>query len=135
MKNKNKKFDGEYVSNSNIDDADYADEYPDNDECENVHIHTHCHDETCDCGHHHGNRPCVLYDDRDHCIDCGECEMCDLDPTKKCDNCGKCLEEYELPVDEKGFYNFEAKLDMGNMDLEDLYKAYGLDDEDDDTED
>lgn len=33
---------------------------------------------------------CVLYD-RD-CIDCGECEFCDLDPTKICDNCGKCLE-------------------------------------------
>lgn len=32
---------------------------------------------------------CVLYD-RD-CIDCGECEFCDLDPTKICNNCGKCL--------------------------------------------
>ena len=33
---------------------------------------------------------CVLYD-RD-CIGCMECEMCDLDPNKICDNCGKCLE-------------------------------------------
>ena len=33
---------------------------------------------------------CVLYDRE--CIDCGECEMCDLDPTKRCDNCGKCIE-------------------------------------------
>lgn len=32
---------------------------------------------------------CVLYD-RD-CIDCGECEFCDLNPLKICDNCGKCL--------------------------------------------
>lgn len=32
---------------------------------------------------------CVLYD-RD-CIGCGECEFCDLDPLKICDNCGKCL--------------------------------------------
>ncbi len=32
---------------------------------------------------------CVLYD-RD-CIGCGECEFCDLDLTKICDNCGKCL--------------------------------------------
>ena len=32
---------------------------------------------------------CVLYD-RD-CIGCMECEMCDLDPSKVCDNCGKCL--------------------------------------------
>lgn len=37
---------------------------------------------------------CVLYD-RD-CIDCGECEFCDLDPTKLCDNCGKCLLNYNL---------------------------------------
>ena len=33
---------------------------------------------------------CVLYD-RD-CIGCLECEMCDLDPNKICDNCGKCLD-------------------------------------------
>ncbi|MBQ7408380.1 MAG: hypothetical protein IJW13_03815 [Clostridia bacterium] len=32
---------------------------------------------------------CVLYD-RD-CIDCGECDICDLDKNKICDNCGKCL--------------------------------------------
>ena len=33
---------------------------------------------------------CVLYD-RD-CIGCLECETCDLDPSKVCDNCGKCLD-------------------------------------------
>ena len=33
---------------------------------------------------------CVLYD-RD-CIECMECETCDLDPTKICDNCGKCID-------------------------------------------
>ncbi len=32
---------------------------------------------------------CCLYD-RD-CIGCGECDICDLDETKICDNCGKCL--------------------------------------------
>ena len=30
---------------------------------------------------------CVLYDRK--CIECGECDMCDLDPSKICDNCGK----------------------------------------------
>lgn len=34
-------------------------------------------------------KKCVLYD-RD-CIGCGECEMCDLNPLKVCDNCGKCI--------------------------------------------
>ncbi len=33
---------------------------------------------------------CVLYDRK--CIGCGECELCDLDPLKICDNCGKCIE-------------------------------------------
>lgn len=32
---------------------------------------------------------CVLYDRV--CIECGECNMCDLDPMKVCDNCGKCI--------------------------------------------
>ncbi|HEY5584506.1 MAG TPA: hypothetical protein VIK78_08445 [Ruminiclostridium sp.] len=34
---------------------------------------------------------CELYDRE--CINCGECEICDLDPTKHCDDCGRCIEE------------------------------------------
>ncbi len=34
-------------------------------------------------------RRCVLYDRV--CIECGECNLCDLDPSKVCDNCGKCI--------------------------------------------
>lgn len=26
------------------------------------------------------------------CTDCHECDMCDLDPSKVCENCGKCIE-------------------------------------------
>ena len=33
---------------------------------------------------------CVLYERE--CIGCMECETCDLDPNKVCDNCGKCIE-------------------------------------------
>lgn len=33
---------------------------------------------------------CVLYDRV--CVGCGECDYCDLEPDKICDNCGKCLE-------------------------------------------
>ncbi len=33
---------------------------------------------------------CVLYDRI--CINCGECDRCDLNPEKTCDSCGKCLE-------------------------------------------
>ena len=35
-------------------------------------------------------KECVLYDRE--CIGCMECEICDLDPTKICDNCGKCID-------------------------------------------
>lgn len=35
------------------------------------------------------HRPCVLYDRE--CISCGECDRCDLDPEKICDNCMKCV--------------------------------------------
>lgn len=33
---------------------------------------------------------CVLYERK--CIGCRECDRCDLDPDKICDNCGKCLD-------------------------------------------
>ena len=36
-------------------------------------------------------KQCVLYDRE--CIDCGECQRCDLDPDKICDNCMKCVRE------------------------------------------
>lgn len=41
-------------------------------------------------------KECVLYDRA--CTDCGECNYCDLNPFKQCDNCGKCIDsdkEYE----------------------------------------
>ena len=34
-------------------------------------------------------KKCVLYDRE--CIDCGECDRCDLDPEKICDNCMRCV--------------------------------------------
>ena len=37
---------------------------------------------------------CVLYDRE--CIGCLECETCDLDPNKVCDNCGKCIEFHDV---------------------------------------
>jgi len=35
-------------------------------------------------------KECELYDRI--CIKCGECEFCDLDSKKKCNNCNKCLD-------------------------------------------
>ena len=36
------------------------------------------------------DQKCVLYERE--CIGCLECEICDLNPDKICDNCGQCLE-------------------------------------------
>lgn len=60
---------------------------------------------------------CVLYD-RD-CIGCLECETCDLDSNKVCDNCGKCLDIQDVAsikidkiyVSEE---EYEADLKKGN---------------------
>ncbi|MHC6179861.1 hypothetical protein ACYUJ6_08390 [Clostridium sp. JNZ X4-2] len=37
------------------------------------------------------NNYCI-FDKNKVCDDCGQCDLCDLNPGKKCDNCGKCLE-------------------------------------------
>lgn len=39
-------------------------------------------------------KKCVLYDR--YCIDCGECEICDLNPLKICDNCGECIKMQDV---------------------------------------
>lgn len=52
---------------------------------------------------------CVLYDRV--CENCGECDQCDLEEGKRCDDCGKCIEslsEYRT-VDIKKFYNNKDK--------------------------
>ena len=36
-------------------------------------------------------KECVLMDRE--CIDCGECDRCDLDPNKICDNCCACIDK------------------------------------------
>ncbi len=46
---------------------------------------------------------CVL--ENKSCTDCGECNRCDLDKNKICNNCEKCLnmpsaEYYEIVIDE-----------------------------------
>ena len=53
--------------------------------------------------------PCVLYDRE--CIGCLECEICDLDPNKVCDNCGKCI-EIESDYAEIEIESIEEKLDV-----------------------
>lgn len=78
------------------------------------------------------NGMCVL-DETQKCINCGECDRCDLDPNKICDNCGACITEYN--TNEKGFVEIPIdKIDMTSgegVSLDDFYKMYGLDDDDD----
>ncbi len=35
---------------------------------------------------------CEIYERE--CINCGECDICDLDQNKHCDNCGLCIDEF-----------------------------------------
>lgn len=37
-------------------------------------------------------REYCIFDDTKKCNDCGQCDICDLNPNKKCNNCAKCLE-------------------------------------------
>ena len=37
---------------------------------------------------------CILEVDK-YCTECGKCDLCDLDKTKICDNCCRCLGEAE----------------------------------------
>ncbi|AFM41806.1 hypothetical protein Desaci_2894 [Desulfosporosinus acidiphilus SJ4] len=37
--------------------------------------------------------PCIL--ENRPCSNCGECELCDLDPSKLCDNCCRCINTLE----------------------------------------
>ncbi len=61
-------------------------------------------------------KECVLLDRE--CIDCGECNKCDLDPNKICDNCCKCIED---SVDYKSIEIDEIVEDEGAIEnLEDL---------------
>lgn len=53
---------------------------------------------------------------------------CELDPSKMCDNCGKCLDSFN--TDAEGYAQIKIdKVDTSNIALDDLYKMYGLDDD------
>ncbi len=87
-------------------------------------------------------KQCILYDGK-FCDNCGECNMCDLDPKKVCDSCGACLDmddDYNtIDVD----LTLEESDDPEMLSFEELFpdEAFGgdrnweeEDDEDDDTE-
>lgn len=63
---------------------------------------------------------CVL-DKNKLCDDCGECDICDLNPDKKCDNCGKCLEMKD--------YDMKAVKVDDIIDDEDEFRTYEKDEE------
>ena len=69
---------------------------------------------------------CILQD-RD-CINCGECDICDLDPNKRCDDCGKCI---EIDVDDYRSLNIQDFLkqhvkmdDKGNIKIDENAKDF-----------
>ena len=84
----------------------------------------HIHHDNCDCEceheHHH------KHEDEIESIDD---LICDLDPSKICDNCMKCITTFN--TDSKGYVSIGIdSVDANeNLTLNDLYKMYGLDDE------
>jgi len=73
-------------------------------------------------------KECILDPDLP-CVYCGECLMCDLEENKLCNNCGKCIDS--INTDEKGFVKvpIDKIIRDDNIQLEDLLKQYGLDDD------
>ncbi|MBD5642904.1 hypothetical protein HYH96_03220 [Clostridium botulinum] len=67
------------------------------------------------------NRETCIFNYTKKCTDCGECEICDLDPNKKCDNCGECLQREG--VDTQAIKINEIKEDKNFVDKEDLKKV------------
>lgn len=63
-------------------------------------------------------KECVLMDRE--CTDCGECDICDLNPDKICDNCCACIDK---DVDFKSIEIEEIiedeNTDLGSEELED----------------
>ena len=85
----------------------------------NLHMNHDKHSHHCDCGHdHHHNEEIDMED-----------LICDLDPNKICDNCMQCLDTFN--TDGKGYVSIGIDgVDASNgLSLDDLYKMYGLDDE------
>lgn len=83
----------------------------------NKNKHSHHH---CDCGHDH---------EHEENIENIDDLICDLDPSKICDNCMKCINTFN--TDSKGYVSIGIdSVDANqNLTLNDLYRMYGLDDE------
>ena len=91
-------------------------------EDKNKKLHTHQHehhDHECECGCEHDHEE---FEDIEDLI-------CDLDPNKICDNCMKCLNTFN--TDGKGYVSIgiDSVDSNQNLTLNDLYKMYGLDDD------
>jgi hypothetical protein len=64
---------------------------------------------------------CVLKEGK-VCTNCGECDICDLDPNKICDNCCKCIEGKNKDFGELRLSDFYASMHekWGGEDEEDI---------------
>lgn len=77
------------------------------------------HSHNCSCGHSHEHHDIPEED-----------LYCDIDPSKICDNCCQCLDQFN--TDEQGYVQIKVdKIDTSKNTLQDFYKMYGIDDEDD----
>lgn len=79
------------------------------------------HSPKCACGHDHNH-------DKTEEVNIEDL-ICDLDDSKICDNCMKCLNTFN--TDKKGYVSIgiDGVESNTNLTLNDLYKMYGLDDD------
>ena len=82
-----------------------------------------------------------VHTEHHHCCDCHDHKkeieaqediedfLCDLDPSKICDNCMQCLDTFN--TDKKGYVSIgiDGVDQNSGLTLNDLYKMYGLDDD------
>lgn len=86
---------------------------------------------------HNCNNHSCSHDQHEHECNCHHEEsevdiedlICDLDPNKICDNCMKCVNTFN--TDSKGYVSIgiDGVDETHGITLDDLYKMYGLEDE------
>jgi hypothetical protein len=64
-------------------------------------------------------KQCVLEDRI--CTNCGECDRCDLDPNKQCDNCCRCIDTTDGDYAEIGIDDIL----LNNEDLDSTQRSLG----------
>lgn len=70
-------------------------------------------------------KSCILNESK-ICNDCGNCNVCDLDPNKICDNCCKCIEDNGKEYNELNLSDYLNRTDKTEILSDTEYKEWSL---------